>query len=498
MLEFHKASEPGAVHRFWLEPDPVPVYVEGGKKKEKSSKVTYVFGEVKVAVNQRKMQWNARGELEDVEGEAEGWPCYILDSSQFDQLQRGALELPDRDAFLIVPRPAPSLLSRVLLRRGREYDCVFWEGEAAVESAAVELAANAPPRDRHQLHVTSKHAMYREIKSLLDADFPRDSHGKILTRVAGSDSSEEGDSRYEAETRAREALYAIHSLIRGVSSLTGAPHRYSPAFCLAYSLTKEYGALAKCFPEFGRLREMSKLVALKKLMCCKYRECERRLRIFRYVAPRTRPAAPQHGWEDSEEEASAKSMREEVWSGVRIEVAGRLEEWRDIYATRIPRSVTDMLDSIRRQIGYVSESWRVDAYCEQIRKSPNFQYDDVEASESTGTAHLRPYRHGTDSGSIRKFVNGDQWSLEFDLTRALRRKFIDDIYEKMKDEGHSREEIRSVVAGGNERATRSYIDDVTAHIVKKTCTSEIKKAEALKRSFAELKFDASDDDWVRV
>ncbi|MGL9758303.1 MAG: hypothetical protein ACR5LA_05665 [Wolbachia sp.] len=44
------------------------------------------------------------------------------------------------------------------------------------------------------------------------------------------------------------------------------PHRYSPEFIFAKEFTKHYDEFAIYFPEFGRLRELSKASSLVNVM----------------------------------------------------------------------------------------------------------------------------------------------------------------------------------------------------------------------------------------
>lgn len=58
----------------------------------------------------------------------------------------------------------------------------------------------------------------------------------------------------------------VYKLVSWAAQEAGIGHRYSSEYCLAMALTEHYDALAQAFPVFARLRELSKALAVVRLM----------------------------------------------------------------------------------------------------------------------------------------------------------------------------------------------------------------------------------------
>jgi hypothetical protein len=59
-----------------------------------------------------------------------------------------------------------------------------------------------------------------------------------------------------------ESMYLIYSAVKDMAAQTGLSHRYSPEFIFAHEFTEHYDEFAQYLPEFGRLKELSKMTVL--------------------------------------------------------------------------------------------------------------------------------------------------------------------------------------------------------------------------------------------
>ena len=54
----------------------------------------------------------------------------------------------------------------------------------------------------------------------------------------------------------------LYRVTKEMAEQTGLPHRYSPEFIFAHEFTEHYDKFAQYLPEFGRLKELSKITVL--------------------------------------------------------------------------------------------------------------------------------------------------------------------------------------------------------------------------------------------
>ncbi|KAI1695536.1 dnaJ domain-containing protein [Ditylenchus destructor] len=199
ILKFHAVRDVkgNMKQRFWIEALPVEVTVS-----QEDSKSTFLFGDVPMVIKTHKLEEDEEGNLIDSTSDNEGWPVYVVQQEQYDQMKQCATNVTS-------------------------WCLVFW-------SESWEKGTCTITEEQETIH--------QQLMCLMEED--RNIHGKI----------DKADS-YETEV-------LIFEIVQYASEKCNIGHRFSPEYCLARELTKHYNDLAKCIPEFGRLRELSKIVAI--------------------------------------------------------------------------------------------------------------------------------------------------------------------------------------------------------------------------------------------
>lgn len=207
--DYHNESHTGALLRFWIEAEEIDVTLPDKDSPDNNSADNNILrinlGDLKMVVKKHRMARDIHGELKDVGNEDEGWPIYVLTQKQFDDLKQEIWTI-DTHAMIFI----------------HGGDKVFyWENIGVVRQHV--------PKD------------YRETLIRLYLQ-PREADGKI-----------------KPNTKNMPLLYRI---TKEMAQQTGLPHRYSPEFIFAHEFTTHYDEIAQYLPEFGRLKELSRLSVL--------------------------------------------------------------------------------------------------------------------------------------------------------------------------------------------------------------------------------------------
>lgn len=202
ITDFHKAPHSGAIHRFWIEAEEITVPIS-----EQNNEDTIRIGvnELKMVVKKHRMERDIHGQLKDVGNEDEGWPIYVLTEEQIHELKQGLRTI--KGSAMIFTHAQAKLL--------------YWEHHS-------ELQVHIPKDFRETL-----------IRLYLQ---PRDENGKIAVN-----------------TKNRPLIYKITQEMARQSGLSA---RYSPEFIFAHEFTTHYDEFAQYLPEFGRLKELSKMTTV--------------------------------------------------------------------------------------------------------------------------------------------------------------------------------------------------------------------------------------------
>lgn len=201
-----KHSE-GAIHRFWIEAETADVYLDESDKDQYYTRVS--LENMKMVIKKHLMERDLEGNLKDTNNEKEGWPFYVLTETQFDRFCRGKRRIDDR-AMIFVHGKA---------------QVYFWQnGSLLISHKPVEVR-----NDLIRLYTLSP-----EKNGLISFDSSN--------------------------------MPLIYRLTTTLCEQTKLPHHYSPEWIFAHLFTTHYDEFAQYIPEFGRLKELSKIVALTRIL----------------------------------------------------------------------------------------------------------------------------------------------------------------------------------------------------------------------------------------
>lgn len=291
ITDFHASNHEASLNRFWIESEEVDLAIDD-ENANKEGHVLFALGDLKMVVKHHKLTRDAEGNLVDKADEDEGWDCYVLTPEQKQVLEEGKLVISD--SALIIVKEA--------------WELIFWENHKATARCSLE---------------DDKHLLIR-----LNGR-PRDENEKV----------KKDDS---------ESLRQIYRIILKAATKADMPHRYSPEFIFAQEFTKYYNEFAIYFPEFGRLRELSKVATLVNIMVAQraankeeIQLSEKRLEDKKYWT-----TAEHDYWKETEEEIK-KLVRENITE--------QFQEWRrQLSKEKLTQSRQTSLNDIRRQIGSLS------------------------------------------------------------------------------------------------------------------------------------------------
>jgi curved DNA-binding protein CbpA len=286
--DFHASNHEESLHRFWIESEEVDLAIDDAEL-NKDGNVLFALGDIKMVVKHHKLKRDAEGNLVDKEGEDEGWDCYVLTLKQQRELERGKRIIPN-SALLIIKDT---------------WELIFWENNQATQRCTLE-------RDRHHLIRLSKQA--------------RDAQEKV--KIDNS-----------------ESLRQIYRIVLKAAKKTGIPHRYSPEFIFAQEFTKYYNEFAIYFPEFGRLRELSKAATLVNVMAAQRAANQEEIQLSE------KRLQDKHHWH-AEEQLYWQTTERELKKLVREDITKQFETWRrQLSKEKIKEERQKSLHDLRGQIG---------------------------------------------------------------------------------------------------------------------------------------------------
>ncbi|KAH7709880.1 hypothetical protein AAVH_22845 [Aphelenchoides avenae] len=238
ILDFH-ANERSqrALSRFWIESEPTPVSVE-----QRGSGVTYLLGDTPMRVKTEMMFRNELGKLEDAkDSDLPGWPITSVTPELWEKIVKRKWISPKIDAHGQLFSVGIGAVNGHYMEK-----YVFWQYGAPVASvidSAFEQSANI--RELSNIK-----------KNMEGFDWSQEA-GDLRNKAARTPEEHVAESKAEA---------LIFKITCWAAEKTGMHHRFSAEYCLAMALTEHYALLERHFPVFARLRELSKLLAVVRLM----------------------------------------------------------------------------------------------------------------------------------------------------------------------------------------------------------------------------------------
>lgn len=204
---FHSSRHSGEIHRFWIEAGEIDVTMMDNQS---NADITGIqLGELTMRVKKHRMARDIHGELNDVGDEDEGWPIYVLTDEQVAELKQGKRRI-DGHAMIFIYATQ---------------ELFYWEN--------------------HQTIKEYKTQNYRE----------------TLTRLFRQPIAASGLVK---PTQHNNALF--YRMITQMAKETGLSHRYSPEFIFAHKFTLHYDEFAQYLPEFGRLKVLSQITVLIRML----------------------------------------------------------------------------------------------------------------------------------------------------------------------------------------------------------------------------------------
>lgn len=202
IYDYHEASGVGALNRFWIEAETIDYAVTGERSDEP---FTLELGRMRMVVKKHRMKYDVHGKLQDEGDEQEGWPIYVLTAAQMQELATGKRTLSGHAMIFI----------------HAQFKLYYWEDNKVL-----------------QFHTPEN---YRESLIRLFKQ-PRSPQGQILV--------------------SKENERLLYRATKDMAKQSGQPHRYSPEFIFAHEFTNHYDEFAQYLPEFGRLKELSKITVV--------------------------------------------------------------------------------------------------------------------------------------------------------------------------------------------------------------------------------------------
>lgn len=299
---FHKTQKSeGSTHRFWIEAEAVDLkYSEYEQKNSKgyfSSHLTKLeLGQLKMVVKKHLMVRDINGELKDSNDDDEGWPIYVLTEQQFEELQKNHHKEYHRVTMVLGDELKQANIDKdtIFLQQNNNTLTAYWfdyygninqktlpldEVEEIFEYMHAPLVSS---NDRNAIKKVlsefgffcgkiDEKAMifiedrirlfYWENNQILQKHIPEDAPGDYFETILCS--------LYEEPREANGKIIPTSSnmplLVRAMqvmSRQSGQPHHLSAEFLFAHEFTTHYDEFAHYLPEFGRLKELSRIIAL--------------------------------------------------------------------------------------------------------------------------------------------------------------------------------------------------------------------------------------------
>lgn len=208
IFQFQNQKKSGKVHRFWIEASTLPAF-----KEENDHRVRWSFGNIRMVIKKHGMEFDASGQLVDSKEEDEGWPIYVLNKIEDFEKEIVGKNFNFKALIFI-----------------KNTDQVYYFDEQTKSRRPIQVAL--PPELKQELLVQA---------------FNKD--GLLLT---GKEKAPYDNNHF------------VYQLTAYVCKQINKPTYFSSERVLAEELTEHYDALAQCFPEFERLKQLGRITGAVK------------------------------------------------------------------------------------------------------------------------------------------------------------------------------------------------------------------------------------------
>ncbi len=306
--DFHAAKHYGSLHRFWIEAEDINVGL--GESPDDKNITNINLGELKMVVKKHKMKRDLNGELKDISDEEEGWPVYVLTKEEMLELEQGIRIIPGHAMIYIHKTP----------------QLYYWENNSII-------CSHQPVNYQNGL-----------LKLFL---VPTNASKKIVP-----------------SNQNKRILYRT---TRDMAEQTGMSHRYSPEFIFAHEFSLHYDEFAQFLAEFGRLKELSKMTVVTRVLHGLHQNNQASLQAATVLSNHE----PQRNSLDTPIYAKYFEQYEKIINQIGEDFTG----WRKKLST-LENEISDKLYTLKRQIGSLTvdeSSWEVSqAYNNLFRQSLQF------------------------------------------------------------------------------------------------------------------------------
>lgn len=348
ITDFHKASHSGAIHRFWIEAEEITIPTSDLNK---SDKISIGVNDLKMVVKKHRMERDIHGELKDVGNEDEGWPIYVLNAEQVQQLKEG---------IRTIKGPA------MIFTYG-EAKLLYWEHHS-------EIHAHIPKNFRETL-----------IRLYLQ---PRDQNGKITFNTKN--------------------MPLIYKVTKEMASQSGLETRYSAEFIFAHEFTAHYDEFAQYLPEFGRLKELSKMAVLISFLKNLRKNNEKALTALDFLMNQPLSSPP-----TTNVYQLFKENQEKICQGT----IAQFDKWRETLSTSVvEKQCYTQVKTIKNEIGSLS----FDTKSSEVKSACNRWYAEIKEQNPSAT-----------SEQIWNIIKPQKADIAYKLTNSARancKKSLQELY----------------------------------------------------------------------
>lgn len=289
MIELRKNERTNkceCAHRFWIEAMVTHLMNIEQSDREHHEVIQFDANSPRMVIKHYKLRRCVDGKLVD-DSENEGWPFYWLECEQLQRLKRGSLCLAtkiegqtDGESALVFTKISKT-----------QIECYFWCPAKAISRS---------------VYITKESDNDTEFEQLEQLEHqPKECDGRLKVGTINRVDD-------EAITTTRIITYQV---LRRLSNHTGIPHQFSPEHCFAMEFTIHYDVLANYIPEFGRLRELHKLMVLANVLAHKQQSNRALIRMLRFGNVNEKIL-----WPTEEDLVKAHEFQKNIWRDVNADI----------------------------------------------------------------------------------------------------------------------------------------------------------------------------------
>jgi hypothetical protein len=380
--DFHRAPHTGAVHRFWIEAEEVDIFLPDDESEKSATTMKFGLDSIKMVVKKHRMLRDIEGNLKDSDEDEEGWPIYVLTPEQMAELEAGEKVITDNAMIFIFP----------------ETKLYYWENNAT-------SLKHIPENYRETLI-----RLYKQ---------PRDEDGRVTQNIKNQP--------------------LIYRVTKEMARQSGQPHRYSAEFIFAHEFTTHYDEFAQYLPEFGQLKELSKIVTSIRILNTYRKKNKGSIRALNYMLDDASPSLQNkrlyHGFKKQRKKIASdistlfKELRKEFTTTI---LEAKREQLREIY-DKIPKYIHTVVPG-RVYTTHV----RVDAYGpyrKQIYEATSALLNAIDTDDYNSLIDL--FMQGETEWLADALVNYERNKQAKDLNKQLPKSSTNEIIQALDSNGEA-------------------------------------------------------------